>query len=105
MSKYIFLATYSDEAIKGIVGGDSDRVAAVEALCNSLGIKLISADITRGEYDICIIVEADSFAQIAAMSLKARASGAADKFVTLEAVDIEEIRSVAKGVQYTPPSG
>ena len=105
MSKYIFLATYSDEAVKGIVGGDSDRVAAIEALCNSLGIKLISADITRGEYDICIIVEADSFAQIAAMSLKARASGAADKFVTLEAVDIEEIRSVAKGVQYTPPSG
>ena len=51
------------------------------------------------------MVEADSFAQIAAMSLKARASGAADKFVTLEAVDIEEIRSVAKGVQYTPPSG
>ena len=105
MAKYIFLATYSDEAVKGIVGGDSDRVAAIEALCNSLGIKLISADITRGEYDICIIVEADSFAQIAAMSLKARASGAADKFVTLEAVDIEEIRSVAKGVQYTPPSG
>ena len=105
MAKYIFLATYSDEAVKGIVGGDTDRVAAIEALCNSLGIKLISADITRGEYDICIIVEADSFAQIAAMSLKARASGAADKFVTLEAVDIEEIRSVAKGVQYTPPSG
>ena len=105
MAKYIFLATYSDEAVKGIVGGDSDRVAAIEALCNSLGIKLISADITRGEYDICVMVEADSFAQIAAMSLKARASGAADKFVTLEAVDIEEIRSVAKGVQYTPPSG
>ena len=105
MAKYIFLATYSDEAVKGIVGGDSDRVAAIEALCNSLGIKLISANITRGEYDICVMVEADSFAQIAAMSLKARASGAAEKFVTLESVDIEEIRSVAKGVQYTPPSG
>ena len=106
MAKYIFLATYSDEAVKGIVGGDSDRVAAIEALCNSLGIKLISADITRGEYAICVMVEADSFAQIAAMSLKARSSGAVgDKFVTLEAVDLEEIRSVGKGVQYTPPSG
>ena len=105
MAKYIFLATYSNEATKGIVGGDSDRVAAMQALCDSVGAKLISADITRGEYDVCVIVEADSFAQIAAMSLKARASGAADKFVTLEAVDIEEIRSVAKGVQYTLPSG
>ena len=105
MAKYIFLATYSDEGAKGIVGGDSDRAAAMEVLCNSVGAKFISVDITRGEYDVCVMVEADSFAQIAAMSLKARASGAADKFVTLEAVDIEEIRSVAKGVQYTPPSG
>ena len=31
MAKYIFLATYSDEGAKGIVGGDSDRVAAMEA--------------------------------------------------------------------------
>ena len=105
MAKYIFRATYSDEGTKGIVDGDSDRAAAVEVLCNSVGAKLISVDITRGEYDVCVIVEADSFAQIAAMSLKARASGSADKFVTLEAVNIEEIRSVAKGVQYTPPSG
>ena len=105
MAKYIFLATYSDEGAKGIVGGDSDRVAAMQALCDSVGAKLISVDITRGEYDVCVMVEAESFAQVAAMSLKARASGAADKFVTLEAVDIEEIRSDAKGVQYTPPSG
>ena len=105
MSKYIILGTFSDDGTKGIVAGDSDRAAAMEVLCNSVGAKFISVDITRGEYDVCLIVEADSFAQIAAMSLKARASGAADKFVTLEAVDIEEIRSVAKGVQYTPPSG
>ena len=106
MAKYIFLATYSDEAVKGIVGGDSDRVAAIEALCNSLGIKLISADITRGEFDICIIIEADSFAQVAAMNLIFRSRGVVgDKLVTLETVDLKEIRNVAKGVQYTPPSG
>ena len=105
MSKYIILGTFSNDGTKGIVAGDSDRAAAMEVLCNSVGAKFISVDITRGEYDVCVMVEADSFAQVAAMSLKARASGAADKFVTLEAVDIEEIRSVAKGVQYTPPSG
>ena len=105
MAKNIFLATFSDEGAKGIVAGGSDRAAATEVLCNSVGAKLISVDITRGEYDVCVMVEADSFAQVAAMSLKARASGAADKFVTLESVDVEEIRSVAKGVQYTPPSG
>ena len=105
MAKYIFLATYSDEGAKGIVGGDSDRAAAMEVLCNSVGAKLISVDITRGEYDVCIMVEAESFAQVAAMTLKARSSGAVADVVTLESVDVEEIRSVAKGVQYIPPSG
>ena len=46
-----------------------------------------------------------SFAEIASMTLMARGSGAVDNVVTLESVDVEEIRSVAKGVQYTPPSG
>ena len=105
MAKYIFLATYTDEGAKGIVGGDSDRAAAMEVLCNSVGAKLISVDITRGEYDVCVMVEAESFAQVAAMTLKARSSGAVADLVTLESVDVEEIRSVAKGVQYTPPSG
>ena len=105
MAKYIFLATYSDEGAKGIVGGHSDRAAAMEVLCNSVGAKFISVDITRGEYDVCVMVEAESFAQVAAMTLKARSSGAVADVVTLESVDVEEIRSVAKGVQYTPPSG
>ena len=106
MAKYIFLATYSDEGAKGIVGGDSDRAAAMEVLCNSVGAKFISVDITRGEYDVCLIVEADSFAQIAAMNLTFRSRGVVgDKLVTLETVNLEEIRNVAKGVQYTPPSG
>ena len=106
MAKYIFLATYSDEATKGIVSGDSDRVAAVKDLCDSLGIRMISAELTRGEYDICIIVEADSFAKVAAMNLTFRSRGVVgDKLVTLETVNIEEIRNAAKGAQYTPPSG
>ena len=105
MSKYIILGTFSDDGTKGIVAGDSDRAAAVEALCNSVGAELISADIVRGQYDFCIIIEADSFAKCAAMTLKARSSGAVADVVTLESVDVEEIRSVGKGVQYTPPSG
>ena len=105
MSKYIVIGTYSDEGAGGLVGGDSNREAAMEALCNSVGAKLISADITRGNYDFCVICEADSFSQVAAMTLKARASGAIGETFTLEAVDYQQIRDVAKGVQYTPPNG
>ena len=105
MSRYIIVGTYSDVGAAGLVGGNSDRVEAMETLCNSVGATLVSADITRGQYDFCIIVEADSFAVVAAMLLKVRASGAAGEIITLESVDYQEIRSVAKGVKYTPPSG
>ena len=105
MSRYIMVGTYSDAGAAGLISGDSDRVEAMEALCNSVGAKLVSADITRGQFDFCVIVEADSFAVVAAMLLKVRASGAAGEIITLESVDYQEIRNVAKGVQYTPPSG
>ena len=40
------------------------------------------------------------------MNLTFRSRGVVgDKLVTLETVNIEEIRSAAKGAQYTPPSG
>ena len=105
MSRYIVVGAYNDQGAKGIVAGDSDRVAAMEALCSSVGAKLVSADITRGNFDFCVILEADTFAQVAAMTLKARASGAIAEVYTLESVNVEDIRSVGKGVQYTPPSG
>ena len=105
MARYIIVGTYSDSGAAGLISGDSDRVEAMEALCKSVGATLVSADITRGQYDFCVIVEANSFAVVAAMLLKVRASGAAGEIVTLESVDYQEIRSVAKGVQYTPPSG
>ena len=105
MSRYIIVGAYNDQGAEGIVAGDSDRVAAMDALCNSVGAKLVSADITRGNFDFCVICEADTFAQVAAMTLKAKSSGAIAELYTLESANVEEIRSVAKGVQYTPPSG
>jgi len=38
------------------------------------------------------------------MGLKAKGSGAIDNLVTLESVDIEEVRRVAKNLQFTPPT-
>ena len=105
MSIYLTLGTYSDNGAAAMVGGDSDRRAAMESLCNSVGAKLVDYHILRGQYDFCVIAEADSFANIASMTLTARGSGAVENVVTLESVNIEEIRSVAKGVQYTPPGG
>ena len=105
MPRYITLGTFTNEGAAGLVGGDSDRRAAMEALCNSVGATLVDHYITRGQYDFCNICEADSFTVVAAMTLKARASGTVSNLVTLESVDINEIRSIAKSVQFTPAGG
>ena len=106
MSIYLTLGSYTDKGAAGLVGAEHvDRRAAMDAMCNSVGAKLVDYHITRGAYDFCVIAEADSFAQIASMTLTAKGSGAVDNIVTLESVDVEKIRNVTKGVQYTPPGG
>ena len=105
MPRYITLGTYTNQGAAGLVDGDSDRRAAMEVTHSSVGATLVDYYITRGQYDFCVISEANSFAVVASMTLMARGSGAVDNVVTLESVDVEEIRSVAKGDQYTPPSG
>ena len=106
MAIYLTLGNYSDKGAAGIIGAEHvDRRAAMMEAHESVGAKLIDYHITRGAYDFCVIAEADSFAQVASITLKARASGAVENLFTLESVDIEEIRGIAKGVQYTPPSG
>ena len=103
MSIYINLGTYSNEGAGGLVEGDSDRRAAMETFHSSVGAKLVDYHITRGQYDFCVMADADSFEKIAAMTLIAKGSGTVNNLTTLESVDINEIRNIAKKVQFTAP--
>ena len=103
MPRFITLGTYSNEGAAGLVEGDSDRRAAMETFHSSVGAKLVDYHITRGQYDFCVMADADSFETIAAMTLIAKGSGTVNNLVTLESININEIRKVAKSVQFTPP--
>ena len=104
MSRYITLGIYTNQGAAGLVDGDSDRRTAMEVAHSSVGATLVDYYITRGQYDFCIIADAESYEVLAAMGLKAKGSGAIDNYVTLESVDIGLVRSAAKNVQFTPPS-
>ena len=104
MPRFITLGTYTNQGAAGLVDGDSDRRAAMEAAHSSVGAKLVDYYITRGQYDFCVIADADSYEVLAAMGLKAKGSGTTANLVTLESVDIEAVRAAAKNVQFTPPS-
>ena len=103
MSIFITLGTYSNEGAGGLVEGDSDRRAVMETFHSSVGATLVDYHITRGKYDFCVITEASSFETIAAMTLMAKSSGTVNNLVTLESIDINEIRKIAKKVQFTAP--
>ena len=103
MSIFITLGTYSNEGAGGLVEGDSDRRAAMETFHSSVGAKLLDYHITRGKYDFCALVDADSFEMVAALGLMAKGSGTVNELVTLESVDINEIRKIYKNIDFTPP--
>ena len=103
MTTYIVLGSYSNEGAGGLVTGDSDRRAVMETFHSSVGAKLIDYLITRGKYDFCAIVEADSFEMVASLALIAKGSGTVNDLVMLESVDINEIRKIAKQAQFTAP--
>ena len=105
MAIYLTLGSYSAKGAAGMDAAEHvDRRAAMEVAHSSVGANLVDYYITRGQYDFCVIADADSFEVMAAMHLKAKGSGAVDNLVTLESVDIEAVRSAAKNVQFTPPS-
>lgn len=103
MSVFITLGTYTNEGAGGLVEGDSDRRAVMETFHSSVGAKLLDYHITRGRYDFCVVVEADSFEKIAALGLIAKGSGTVNELVILESVDIKEIQKIAKKAQFTAP--
>ena len=49
MSIYLTLGSYTDKGAAGLVGAEHvDRRAAMDAMCNSVGAKLVDYHITRG---------------------------------------------------------
>ena len=99
MNKYELTLVLTQKA------GESTAKAKKQAmeLTSTVGAKLLDYHITRGKYDFCVIVEADSYEKIAAMALMAKGSGTVNDLITLESVDINEIRKIAKKVQFTAP--
>ena len=104
MSTYIILGIYSNKGTEGLVEGESDRRDAMEKLTKSVGAKLLDYHITRGVYDFCLVTEANSFDMIAAMNLKAKAAGTVKELDTLESININNIRNVAKSVKFFLPA-
>ena len=101
----IFLACYAPHAIKGLIAG-SDREAAVRALLETVGGKLVSMMFTRGEYDIAVITDIPDRNAGMGLTMAIQASGAFSKISVLEELDMPAVIAAAqKAAKVYKPAG
>ena len=101
----IFLACYAPHAVKGLIAG-SDRKAAIEALLNSVGGKLESMMLTRGEFDVAVICEMPDQSAGMGLTMAIHASGAFTRITILEELEMESVIAAAqKAAKVYEPAG
>ena len=96
MPTFITYASYSHAGIKGLVSEPTDRTAAIKALIEKAGGKLIAAYMTTGSHDIMIIAEAPEGSDAVAASMAASASGHLANVETVRAWSLPEFKAIAE---------
>jgi uncharacterized protein with GYD domain len=104
MPKYLAVASYTSEGIKGLTrAGGVSRRTVVEKLLKSLGGRLEAFYFAFGENDAYLILDVPDNLTAAAISLAVAGAGAT-RMKTIELLTPEEIdRAMEKHVDYTPP--
>ena len=104
MAKYIFAASYSQQAMGGFLKDpSSDRKAVVKQLTEAMGGQMHSMDIVRGSYDFVVVVDLTSFDDFAAIKLVVEGSGAVKNLTILEAIDFSKATAKAGKIGYKAP--
>ena len=94
MPTFITYASYSQDAVKGMVSKPSDRTPGIRGLIEAVGGKLVAAYMTTGANDIVIISEAPDGSDTAAVELAIIASGAIAKVETVRAWTLPEFKEI-----------
>ena len=104
MPKYLVLADYNAEGIKGVLDkGGTSRRDALDALCTAAGGKLESFYFAFGDTDAYVTVDLPDNATAAALCMTAAASGLVD-VRTVALLTPEEIDAAGQAsVVYRPP--
>ena len=104
MPKYLAVASYTSEGIKGLTkAGGVSRRTVVDKLLKSLGGHLEAFYFAFGENDAYLILDVPDNLTAAAISLAVAGAGAT-RMKTIELLTPEEIdEAMKKHVHYTPP--
>jgi uncharacterized protein with GYD domain len=104
MSKYLVIANYSPEGVKGVLAtGGSARSAAIVSACQALGGSMESFYFGFGEHDAYVVVDLPDNVAAAALAMQVGASGMASArtVVLLSPEDVD--RATKAPSVYRPP--
>jgi uncharacterized protein with GYD domain len=106
MARYLFQASYTNEAWAAQVSHPQNRMDVIRPVIERLGGRLESAYLSFGDYDVVVIAEMPDHVSAAAFSLAASAGGGVKAVKTTPLMTIEEgIEAMKKaaGAGYRPP--
>jgi uncharacterized protein with GYD domain len=104
MAKYLIVASYTSEGVKGVVAkGGTARREAVEKMATELGGRVESFYFAFGEGDAFVVAELPDNVGAAAVGLAVAASGMATIRTTVLLTPEEIDRAAATSVNYAPP--
>ena len=96
MAKFYLMGNYTAKAFQGFIANpDTDRGAAIKAVANAVGGKVIDYDIVRGSYDFILKLEAPNFESMAAAKLATEATGAVTNITIMEPININNVAKLA----------
>lgn len=104
MSRYLFIASYGPDGVKGVLAkGGTARRTAIEKAAADLGGQLETFDFAFGDADVYTIIDLPDHRAAAALALNVNADGRAS-VKTVVLISPEDIDAAAQvGVAYAPP--
>jgi uncharacterized protein with GYD domain len=105
MSKYLFKARFTGEAVQGVMAdGGSRRRAAADDLAKSLGGAVESYHFAFGEEDAYVICDLPDNKAAATLAMTVSSSGRV-AVTTVALMTVEELDEIAAGPkpEYSPP--
>jgi uncharacterized protein with GYD domain len=94
MATFITQARFTKDCLNGMVAATQDRMEKIGRLVGDVGGKLVTYFLTSGDYDVLLIVEAPSFADLAPALLVAAGEGGLADLKTVTALKSDEIQNV-----------
>lgn len=96
MPLFITYASYSQSGIQGLLSKPEDRTAAIQALLDKVGGRVVQLYMTTGSNDVVLVTEAPEGTDAVALAMAVASTGSISRAETVQAWTGAEFAAVAE---------